>query len=140
MPIDGLTDDDIHSIFRRTRRIALVGASNRPERPSFGVMAFLLGRGFNVVPVNPGLSGQQILGQVVVGSLDEAGPLDLVDIFRNPESVGPVVEDAVRLGARTIWMQLGVVNEAAAECAHRAGLMVAMDRCPKIEFFRLGIG
>jgi len=140
MPIDGLTDDDIRAIFARTRRIALVGASNRPDRPSFNVMGFLLGRGFTVVPVNPGLAGQQILGQPVVGALEEAGALDFVDIFRTPARVGPVVEDAIRLGAHTIWMQLGVVNEPAANCAHRAGLMVAMDRCPKIEFFRLGIG
>jgi len=140
MTIDGLTDNDISDIFARTRRIALVGASNKPDRPSHGVMAFLLAEGFAVVPVNPGLAGQEILGQGVVGTLGEAGELDFVDIFRASDQVGPVVDEAIALGAKTIWMQLGVINQAAAERARKAGLVVVMDRCPKIEFFRLGIG
>jgi predicted CoA-binding protein len=103
------------------------------------VLKFLLSHGFVVVPVNPGLAGQKIQGETVVASLAEAGPLDLVDIFRASESVGPVGADAVRLGARTNWMQLGVVNEAAAEAARIGGLAEVMDRCPKIEFARLGL-
>ncbi len=140
MSIDGLTDDSIRAILARTRRIALVGASNKPERPSYGVMAFLLEEGFEVVPVNPGLAGQIVLGQGVVGSLAEAAPLDFLDIFRASDQVEPVVEEAIALGAKTIWMQLGVVNQAAADRARKAGLAVVMDRCPKIEFFRLGLG
>jgi predicted CoA-binding protein len=103
-------------------------------------MRFLLGRGFEVVPVNPGLAGTEILGRAVVGSLAEAGELDMVDVFRRSEEVGAVVEEAVRLGARTVWMQLGVVNQAAAAVARKAGVRVVMDRCPVIEMGRLGIG
>ena len=98
MARDGLDDAEIARILRETRRIALVGASNRPERPSHGVMRFLLGRGWTVVPVNPGLAGQTLLGQPVVASLEEAGPLDMVDIFRASDQAGAVVDDAIRLG------------------------------------------
>jgi predicted CoA-binding protein len=139
MDHDGLTDDDIRSLLSGRPRIAMVGASNRPDRPSNGVLRFLLARGFTVVPVNPGLAGQLIHGQVVMPGLEEAAPLDLVDIFRAPESVGPVVAEAVRLGARTIWMQLGVVNHDAAAIARQASLTVVMNRCPVIEFARLGL-
>jgi predicted CoA-binding protein len=121
------------------RRIALVGASNKPDRPSFDVLAFLLEHDFDVTPVNPGLAGGRIHGRTVAASLAEAAPLDLVDIFRVAAQVGPVVDEAVQLGARTIWMQLGVVNQAAAESARRAGLTVVMNRCPKIEWYRLGL-
>ena len=138
MAVDGLADEDIRAILADTRRIAVVGASNKPERASYGVMAALIARGYDVTPVNPGLAGQAIHGRMVVASLDDAAPLDMVDVFRAPDSVGPVVADAVRLGARTVWMQLGVVNEAAAASARSAGLNVVMDRCPKIEFSRLG--
>jgi len=91
------------------------------------------------VPVNPGLAGQNVLGQRVVGSLAEAGPLDMVDLFRNSADVEAPIAEAIRLGARTIWMQLGVVNEAAAGAARAAGMTVVMDRCPAIEMPRLGI-
>jgi predicted CoA-binding protein len=137
MDRDGLSDDDIRRVLTARPRVAMVGASNRPERASHGVLRFLLARGFDVVPVNPGLAGQSIHGQAVVAALEQAAPLDLVDIFRASDSVGPVVAEAVRLGARTIWMQLGVVNHAAAAEARRAGLAVVMDRCPVIEFARL---
>ena len=137
---DDLTDEEVVAILRRTRRIALVGASARPERASNGVMRFLLAHGYDVVPVNPGLAGQRLHGQSVVASLDEAAPLDMVDIFRNAADVPPVVEAAIRLGARTVWMQLGIVAPDAAEQARRAGLAVAMDRCPAIEWPRLGLG
>jgi predicted CoA-binding protein len=134
-----LTDDAIRTALLGCRRIALVGASNKPERPSYGVMGFLLRHGFEVTPVNPGLAGQAIHGQTVVASLDEAGPLEMVDIFRASDQVGPVVADAIRLGARVIWMQLGVTNHDAAEQARAAGLQVIMDRCPAIEWPRLGL-
>jgi predicted CoA-binding protein len=102
-------------------------------------MDFLLRQGFDVTPVNPGLAGQEILGQRVVASLDEAAPLDMVDLFRNSALVEEPVRDAIRLGAKSVWMQLGVINEDAARQAREAGLNVVMDRCPAIEIPRLGI-
>ncbi len=138
--VDGLEDGAVSEILRQTRRIALVGASARPERPSNRVMLFLLDHGYDVVPVNPGLAGQALHGQRVVASLDEAGPLDLVDIFRRPADVPPVVAAAIRLRARTVWMQLGIVELASAALARQAGLAVVMDRCPAIEWPRLGLG
>jgi predicted CoA-binding protein len=135
-----MSDELIREILTTTRRIALVGASNKPERPSYEVMRFLIGRGFEVVPVNPGLAGQEILGRRVVASLAEAAPLEMVDLFRNGSEVEAPVAEAIRLGAKTVWMQLGVVNEAAAAAARAVGLNVVMDRCPAIEMPRLGIG
>ncbi|GAB0116367.1 CoA-binding protein [Acidisoma sp. 7E03] len=134
-----ISDETIRSVLTGYRRIALVGASAKPERPSHGVMGFLLRHGFAVTPINPGLAGQTIHGQIVVGSLAEAGPLEIVDIFRASDQVGPVVDDAIALGAQVIWMQLGVVNREAAARAKAAGLTVIMDRCPAIEWPRLGL-
>jgi predicted CoA-binding protein len=139
MRADGLSDARIREVMTTTKRIAVVGASNKPERPSYGVMRFLLQQGFEVVPVNPGLAGEVLLGQLVVASLEEAGALDMVDLFRNAAEVGPPVADAIRLGAKTIWMQLDVVNTEVAETARQAGLTVVMDRCPAIEMPRLGL-
>ena len=138
LAIDGLTDETIHAIMTTTRRIALVGASAKPWRASHEVMRFLLDRGYDVVPVNPGLAGQTIHGRTVVARLADAGTLDMVDVFRNSSHVGPLVDDAIRLGARTIWMQLGVIDLAAAERARASGIAVVMDRCPVIEDRRLG--
>ena len=132
-------DDDVRALLARRPRIALVGASDKPSRASHEVMRFLLDRGFVVVPVNPGLAGGTIHGQQVVASLDEAGPLDLVDIFRRGEDAGAVMDEAVRLGARAVWLQLGVVDETAAGRARLAGAMVVQDRCPAIEWPRLGL-
>ena len=129
--------DPIAALLGRTRRIAVVGASNRPERPSFGVMRFLLDRGYEVVPVNPGLAGQEIQGRRVVASLAEAGPLDMVDIFRRSEEAGAVADEAVRLGSKSVWMQLGVRDAAAAARAEAQGVTVVMDTCPVIEWRRL---
>ncbi len=137
--IDGLDDAAIRRILVATNRIALVGASANPARPSNEVMGFLIRQGFEVVPVNPGLAGQTLHGQVVAEGLDQAAPLDMVDLFRASDKVMPAVEAAIRLGAKTIWMQLGVINHAAAALARAAGLTVVMDRCPKIEIFRLGL-
>jgi predicted CoA-binding protein len=138
-PATAATDADIRAILMQYQRVALVGASVKPHRPSNGVMGFLLRQGFQVTPVNPGIAGETIHGQPVVASLDEAGPLEIVDIFRASEQVGPVVADAIRLGARVVWMQLGVVNREAAAAARAAGIMVVMDRCPAIEWPRLGL-
>ena len=132
-------DETIRDVLTTTRRIALVGASNKPNRPSYGVMQFLLAHGYEVTPVNPGLAGQTILDQTVVATLEEAAPLDMVDLFRNAAEVEAPVNDAIRLGAKTVWMQLGVINEAAADAARTAGLKVIMDHCPAIEFPRLKI-
>jgi predicted CoA-binding protein len=139
MAHDNLTDDEVRTILKATTRIAVVGASNKPDRPSYGVIGTLVAAGYEVVPVNPGLAGQQIHGRTVAASLADAGALDMVDIFRAPDAVAPVVDEAVRLGARTIWMQLGIVNQDAAAVARAAGLQVVMDRCPKIELPRLGL-
>ena len=139
MSVDGLNDAAIRHILANTSRIAVVGASNKPDRPSFGVAAFLVASGFDVTPVNPGLAGQKLHGSVVVASLEEAQPLEMVDIFRASDQVGPVVEDAIRLKADVIWMQLGVINHEAAAMARAAGLVVVMDRCPVIEWGRLGM-
>jgi predicted CoA-binding protein len=139
MSTDGMTDEAIRALLMNTQRIAVVGASANPSRPSFGVTGFLVDRGFDVTPVNPGLAGQQLHGSTVAASLAEAGKLDMVDIFRRSEEVGPVVDEAIRLGARTVWMQLGVIDSAAAARAREAGLTVVMDRCPLIEWRRLGM-
>ena len=134
-----MPEDMIREILTSTKRIALVGASAKPERASHGVMKFLLAQGYDVTPVNPGLAGQEIFGRRVVASLEEAAPLEMVDLFLNAADVGRPVDDAIRLGAKTVWMQLGVVNEAAAAKARAAGLNVVMDHCPAIEIPRLGL-
>lgn len=132
-------DDALRDLLLTTHRIAVVGASDRPERPSHGVFGFLLARGYDAVPVNPLLAGRAIHGRAVLASLDEAAPLDLVDVFRRSADAGAVVDEAIRLGARAVWLQLGVVDEAAAARARAAGLRVVMDRCPAIEWRRLGL-
>ncbi len=134
-----MSDDTIRQILTGTKRIALVGASAKPERASHEVMQFLLGQGYDVTPVNPGLAGQEILGRKVVATLEEAVPLDMVELFRKAADVAAPVDEAIRLGAKTIWMQLGIVNEAVAEKARAAGLRVVMNRCPAIDIPRLGL-
>uniref|UniRef100_UPI0035B2F6F3 O-acetylhomoserine aminocarboxypropyltransferase n=1 Tax=Rhodoblastus sp. TaxID=1962975 RepID=UPI0035B2F6F3 len=126
-------------ILRSVKVIAMVGASTNWNRPSYFVMKYLQGKGYRVIPVNPGAAGQVLLGERVRASLSEIGePVDMVDIFRRSDSVGPVVDEAVAIGAKVVWMQLGVRNDEAAAKAQAAGLAVIMDRCPKIEFGRLG--
>jgi predicted CoA-binding protein len=117
----------------------VVGWSPKPDRPSHGVAAFLKRRGYRVIPVNPGQAGQAALGEPVVATLAEAGPVDMVDIFRRSEEAGAVVDEAIAVGAKVVWMQLGVIDEAAADRARAAGLRVVMDRCPAIEIPRLGL-
>jgi predicted CoA-binding protein len=133
------TDADLRDILTRVRTIAVVGWSPKPDRPSHRVAAFLAARGYRVIPVNPGRSGEAALGTQVAASLAKAGPVDMVDIFRRSEEAGGVVDEAIATGARVVWMQLGVVDEAAAARARAAGLQVVMDRCPAIEIPRLGL-
>lgn len=135
-------DDEISKILSDARNFACVGASAKPNRPSFFVMKYLLSKGYRVIPVNPGVAGQDILGQRVVASLADApAPIDVVDIFRNSEAALELTRAAIKLkpklGIKVIWMQLGVINEQAAGEAEAAGLTVIMNRCPKIEYGRL---
>ncbi|MBV8400322.1 MAG: CoA-binding protein [Acetobacteraceae bacterium] len=139
MGVDGLDDSAIRRILAETRGIAVVGASNKPFRPSNRVMRFLIGQGYEVTPVNPGVAGQTIHGRTVVANLQDATPLDMVDLFRASARVGPAIDEAIRLKAKVVWTQLGVIDEEAADRARRAGLIVVMDRCPAIEIPRLGL-
>ncbi len=138
MPIT--SDEDIRALLSSARTIAMVGASDRPERASHEVMGFLQNHGYRVLPVNPAITGQHVLGEYVWDELGQIGvPIDIVDVFRRSDALGPIVEAAIAVGAKAVWLQLGVINEAAAAKAEAAGLTVVMDRCPKIEIRRLGI-
>jgi len=131
-------DEDIAELLRNARTIAVVGASDRPSRPSYGVMQFLQEWGYRVLPVNPQITGEHVLGEFVWRELAQIGiPIDIVDIFRRPEAALEAVEQAIFVGAKAVWMQLGVINEEAAARAEAAGLKVVMDRCPHIEIPRL---
>jgi predicted CoA-binding protein len=133
-------DEDIAELLASARTVAVVGASDRPSRPSYGVMRFLQGHGYRVLPVNPQITGEHVLGEFVWRDLSQNGiPIDIVDIFRRPEAAGEAVDQAILAGARAVWMQLGVINEDAAARAEAAGLKVVMDRCPAIEIPRLGL-
>ena len=133
-------EDLIREVLQSTRTIALVGASHKPERPSYRVMAYLLERGYHVIPVNPGLAGQQLLGQEVKRTLAEIDePVDMVDVFRSADAAYEIAGEAIAIGAKSLWLQLGVINEEAAALAQAAGLKVVMDYCPKIEIPRLGL-
>lgn len=136
------SDAVIADILRMQRTFAVVGASDDASRPSYGVMAYLQGKGYRLLPVNPTLAGKTLLGEVVAADLAALeGPIDVVDIFRRPDAALDVVRAAIcekdRLAIKTIWMQIGVINEIAAAEAQAAGLAVVMNRCPKIEYARL---
>jgi predicted CoA-binding protein len=140
MPEACMTDDDIRRILTSVRTIAVVGWSPKPDRPSHRVAAFLHRKGFRVIPVNPGQAGLMALGEVVRASLAEiSDPVDMVDIFRRSEEAGAVVDEALAVlpGLQAVWMQLGVMDAAAAGRAEAAGVTVVMDRCPAIEMPRL---
>ena len=133
-------DEDIKALLENARTIAMVGASDRPDRPSYGVMQFLQGRGYRVIPVNPQITGEHVHGEFVFRDLAQIGePIDIVDIFRRPLAAGEAVDEAIAVGAKAVWMQLQIVNHEAAERAEAAGLQVGMDRSPAIEIPRLGV-
>jgi len=133
-------DEDIRTLLEETRTIAMIGASDRPDRPSYGVMAFLQRQGYRVIPINPQITGEHVHGEFVFRELSQIGePIDMVDIFRRPQAAGDAVDEAIAAGAKSVWLQIGVINEAAAARAEAAGLKVVMDRCPAIEIPRLGV-
>lgn len=141
---DAYEDAELTGVLQDVRTIALLGASPNASRPSYGVMSFLLSKGYRVIPVNPGHGGQQILGQQVAASLGEiADPVDLVDVFRNSDAVPGVVDEVLavkdRLAIKALWLQIGVRDDAAAAKAEAAGLKVVMDHCLKVEIRRLGL-
>ncbi|MEO7365887.1 MAG: CoA-binding protein [Sphingomicrobium sp.] len=133
-------DEDIAELLTNARTIAVVGASDRPDRPSHGVMKALQDHGFRVIPVNPQITGEHIHGEFVWRELAQIGePIDIVDIFRRPSAAGEAVDQAIAVGAKAVWLQLGIVNNEAAKRAEAAGLKVVQDHCIKIELLRLRI-
>jgi len=133
-------DEDIAELLSSARTIAMVGASDNPDRPSYRVMKYLQDQGYRVFPVNPKITGEHVHGEYVWRELAQIGePIDIVDIFRRSDFAGENVDQAIAVGAKAVWMQLGVIDLAAAKRAEAAGLKVVMDRCPRIEIPRLGI-
>ena len=131
-------DSYVKSILADVKTIAMVGASTNWNRPSYFAMKYLQTKGYRVIPVNPVVAGQELLGEAVWSSLDEIDePIDMVDIFRNAEAAGPITDAAIEIGAKVVWMQFGVINHEAAARAEAAGLRVVMARCPKVEYARL---
>ncbi len=138
MTHDSYSDAYIRGILQGCKTFAMVGASPNTVRPSYFAMKYLLGKDYKVIPVNPGHAGKELLGQKVYASLrDIPEPVDVVDIFRNSEAALEITKDAIAIGAKVVWMQLGVRNDEAARLAEEAGLEVVMNRCPKIEYGRL---
>lgn len=133
-------NEDLAELLSSARTIAMVGASDRPGRASNGVMRALQDHGYRVIPVNPNITGEHLYGEFVWRELAQIGvPIDIVDIFRRSDAAGEAVDQAIATGAKAVWMQLGVIDEAAAERAEAAGLKVVMDRCIKIEVAALRI-
>ena len=138
MSHDRYPDEFLKKTLGRARAIAVVGASANWNRPSFFVMKYLQAKGFRIIPVNPKEAGNEILGEKVHASVaDIPGPIDMVDVFRNSQEAGAICDEAIAKGAKIVWMQIGVRNDAAARRAEKAGLTVVMNRCPKIEHSRL---
>jgi predicted CoA-binding protein len=137
---DNYPDDYLRTILESVRTIAVVGASPRRERPSHRVIAYLQRRGYRAIPVNPNAAGGEINGEKVYASLAEVSePIDMVDVFRRTEAAGGVVDEAIAVAAKVVWMQLGVRDDDAAARGEAAGLEIVMNRCPAIEIPRLGL-
>jgi predicted CoA-binding protein len=135
---ESYSDTYIRDILSRYRTIAMVGASPTTSRPSYFAMKYLKEKGFRVIPVNPGQAGKELLGERIYASLEEIRqPVEIVDIFRASDAALDVTRTAIKIGAKVVWMQLGVRNDEAARLAEEAGLQVVMNRCPKIEYGRL---
>ncbi|MGE0665919.1 MAG: CoA-binding protein [Sphingomonadales bacterium] len=133
-------DDAIAGILRDTKSIAVIGAGTDRFKPVYGVMSWLISHGYDVYPVNPVAAGETVHGKTILADMGEIpAPIDMVDCFRRSEFIPPVVERAIEVGAKTVWMQLGVINDEAAAKARAAGMQVVMDRCPVIEWSRLGL-
>ncbi|CRL59319.1 CoA-binding protein [Proteus penneri] len=135
-----MVDSDIYDILRSVKTIALVGASSKEDRPSYNVMKFLLEQGYDVIPVNPSMSGQTLLGQKCYASLKDIPiAVDMVDVFRQSDVALEIAQEAIAINAKVLWLQIGVINEDAKELAEKAGLRVVMDRCPKKEIEAHGL-
>ena len=135
-----MNDKKITDVLNSTKTIALVGASDNEQRPSYQVMAYLLAQGYQVIPVSPKLAGKTLLGQTAYADLqDIPQPVDMVDVFRHADAALDIAKQAIEIGAKTLWLQIGVISEQAAVLAGAAGLTVVMDHCPKLEIPRLNL-
>lgn len=135
-----MNDTVLTEILQQVKTIAVVGASDKPDRPVFHVMEYLLGQGYRVIPVSPKLAGKTLIGQMVYATLaDIPEPVDMVDVFRNADAAPGIAQEAIAVHAKVLWLQQGVINEEAKSLAEDAGLCFVMDRCPKIEIPRLGL-
>lgn len=135
-----MNDTVLTDILQQVKTIAVVGASDKPDRPVFHVMEYLLGQGYRVIPVSPKLAGKTLTGQMVYATLaDIPEPVDMVDVFRNADAAPGIALEAIAVHAKVLWLQQGVISEEAKSLAEDAGLRFVMDRCPKIEIPRLGL-
>lgn len=135
-----MNDTVLKDILQQVKTIAVVGASDKPDRPVFHVMEYLLGQGYRVIPVSPKLAGKTLIGQMVYATLaDIPEPVDMVDVFRNADAAPGIAQEAIAVHAKVLWLQQGVISEEAKLVAENAGLRFVMDRCPKIEIPRLGL-
>ncbi|WP_413493774.1 CoA-binding protein [Morganella psychrotolerans] len=135
-----MNDTVLTDILQQVKTIAVVGASDKPDRPVFHVMEYLLGQGYRVIPVSPKLAGKTLIGQMVYATLaDIPEPVDMVDVFRNADAAPGIAQEAIAVHAKVLWLQQGVISEEAKLVAENGGLRFVMDRCPKIEIPRLGL-
>ncbi|EPU3933850.1 CoA-binding protein [Morganella morganii] len=135
-----MNDTFLTGILQQVKTIAVAGASDKPDRPVYHVMEYLLGQGYRVIPVNPKLAGKTLIGQLVYGSLaDIPEPVDMVDVFRNADAAPGIAQEAIAINAKVLWLQQGIISSEAKALAKNAGMLFVEDRCPKIEIPRLGL-